>query len=143
MRTEGKVIDEIRAGKYDASKDRCTSGAFATWARGVLNQFALKDRLVTAIRNKMSSADYCEQEYAFRFFAHYLPGLEPKPSASTVSVIRKGLKAGDKRFHSFVGCYNNEMFGSAEWFTPFKEAYEQFEEKQLWTGTTDDDDVPF
>lgn len=142
IRTEGRLIDDIKKGKHDAEKDQLLAGGFGTWARDLASVFVLKDRLLNTLLTKLESSDRSEQEYVFRQFGYTLPELESKPSYRTVVVITKGLKAGDKRFYDFVGRFNAVMFGDQEWFEPFKQAYEKFEEERPSTGISDDD-VPF
>ena len=98
-----------------------------------------------ALREKLRSADSSEQEYVFRFFSHSLSELEPTPSSWTVDVITKGLKAGDRRFHDLVKRFANPTFGDAEWFDPFKQDYDTFQERSNLgsIGGITDDDVPF
>jgi uncharacterized protein (TIGR02391 family) len=142
IRTEGRLIDDIRKGKDDVQNRQVLAGGFGTWARDLAAVFVLKERLLNTLLTKLDSGDWSEQEYVLRCFGSALSAIESKPSYRTVLVITKGLEAGDKRFYDFVGRFNEVIFGSQEWFKPFKQAYEEFSEKLNLTGVSDDD-VPF
>ena len=143
MRTENRVIDDIKAGKCDPETGKCTAGGNATWSTNLLPLFVLKDHVMQALRTKLSSSDQAQQEYVFRYFGHVLSELEPKPSRWTINVINTGLKAGDKRFYDLVRQLGSPMFGDTEWFDPFKQAYDAFEERLDFSTGITDDDVPF
>ena len=142
IRTEGRLIDDIKKGKHDVEKDVLLAGSFGTWARDLASMFVLKDQLLNTLRTKLDSSEWSEQEYVFRYFGTTFTALESKPSYRTVAVITKGLRAGDKRFYDLLGKVADEVFGDEEWLGPFKQAYEEFSEKPHWTGVSDDD-VPF
>jgi uncharacterized protein (TIGR02391 family) len=146
IRTEGRIIDNIRKGRCDLDTGKCVSGGFSTWAINVVPLFVLKDQVLHALRRKLGSSDPSEQEYVFHFFMHPLRDLEPKPSSSTIVVITNGLKAGDKRFYTFVGLFSPDSFAAdSEWFDPFKQAYDEFKENVplISAGGITDDEVPF
>lgn len=135
IRTEAKVIDDIKVGSCD-SKGKCTAGGNATWSMHLLPLFVMKDKLIYTLLAKLQSSNWSEQEYVFRCFGDSLPALEAAPSVWTIHVITTGLKAGDKRFYDFVGRLDSSIFGNAAWFDAFKAAYDAFKE-------TPPDDMPF
>src|ERR1035437_8162083 len=75
IRTEGRLIDDIKKGKYDTQKDQLLAGAFGTWALNIASAFVMKDQLLSILLTKLE-ADGFEQEYVFRHFSSTLTAIE-------------------------------------------------------------------
>ena len=142
LRLENKLIKSIRNGKYVADSKRFLGGELGAWAAGICDYFLLKDDLIHALLNNLSSPFTVRRDYVLDHFFFSLKGLVDPPSDRIVKIINSGLKSGIKEFHTvlkFVDSYDEE------WMKPFKEAYDNFEE----TGPPPpplpdkDDDIPF
>jgi hypothetical protein len=134
LRLENKLIDSIRNGRFVPKKNYCQSGAFGTWAGSRYEYFILKDDLIDAILDNLSSTDEHKQDYIFRYFFHCLPKLVNPPDYRIEAVIYDGLKAGNKKF------YDALKYKDKKWRKPFQEAYDNFREAE---PEYDDDDIPF
>jgi uncharacterized protein (TIGR02391 family) len=142
LRTENKLIDSIRDGKWDAKANKCRSGAFGTWASNLTEQFILKNELLYVLLGKLESSDRGEQDYVFQYCSGIFGELSKKPTSRLEKTIINGLTAGDVRFKNLVE--NNLFWLGKEWNDPFKEAIESFEEQPLpFDPEYDDADVPF
>jgi hypothetical protein len=124
LRLENKLIDSIRNGRFVPKKNYCQSGAFGTWAGSRYEYFILKDDLIDAILDNLSSTDEHKQDYIFRYFFHCLPKLVNPPDYRIEAVIYDGLKAGNKKF------YDALKYKDKKWRKPFQEAYDNFREAE-------------
>ena len=102
LRIENKLIGSVRDGKWIERQNRCTGGALGTWATSIIHQFTLKDELWYTIINKLGSSNTEEQDYVFNYFVRYADACLDAPSRYLISVVKKGLKAGDARFKTAV-----------------------------------------
>jgi len=128
IRTEGKLIDAIRDGRYNRSTGKCLSGGFGTWASGLVSKFVLKDRLASTLAKKLDSSDQLEHAYVFTyFFPLYTDFPTPPPLLSLK--LKQGLKAGDPRFRDALwGLENLEPTNA--WVLALKKDLDSFVEAQ-------------
>ena len=142
LRIENKLLSEIKKGRYDLTKRRCSSGALGTWAEGVAHHFVLKDELITTLLSKLESSDKAEQAYVFQFFFNAFPRLMDVPSPRYVQVMRAGLERGNTLFRDAVDLI--EWLGpdtNDPWLAPFLQDFQNFEENAQAVVT--EDDIPF
>ncbi len=142
LRAENRLLKSVEKGLFDSDRNRCKSGALGTWLTNIIDNIHLKDKFNYLVTRKLSSEDYEELEYLFRFFRNSILSYDTEPSYSVINAINKGLKRGDKRFYDLVSV---EMtFGDRDWTEKIKGNYEKFEEKDLLPSADDfDDDIPF
>ena len=101
IRTEDKLIESIRDGRYDPQGGKLTSGGLGTWAIG-LPPFILKGNLLNVLSLKLGSSDANEQDYVFAYFFDLITGEPPDQVPWLVSRLKTGLKAGDARFRDAI-----------------------------------------
>lgn len=150
MRIENKFIKSITEGKWLTQQQRCTSGAFGTWATNIIHQFTLKDELWNAIFQKLRS-NTLEEDYAFRFFIGYVESAFEKPPPGLTWRIKRGLKAGDSRFKEVVEGwrlvdFEEERDVEDPWRKNFDELLSNFTpaaDPADGTAELSDDDIPF
>ena len=142
IRTEGKLIESIKEGKYDRSSAKCIAGGLGTWSSGLRPHFVLKDRLAMVLAAKLGSSEPSEQDYVFAFF---LPGVFadfPKPPILIVMRLKEGLKAGDARFRNALSGIDF-LEDTDPWKAALKDPVASFVEAQDFNPGISDDDVPF
>lgn len=147
IRIENKLIQSIKAGKWDAQAGRCTGGVFGTWTTRIVNHITLKDELGRAVVQKLISGDREEQDYAFQYFTAHLTTIFDAPSALLTLCVNNGLKKGDVRFKDLAHAWRltdelDERSTEDPWRKPFAHLLESF------TAAPDDfrasdEDVPF
>ena len=92
------------------------------------------------LSRKISSDNYEEIEYIFRYFRNHIIGYGIKPERSIINAIKKGLEKGDKRFYDLIA--PEFIFGEEEWTESIKSEFDNFKEKDLYPYSLDDD-IPF
>jgi len=142
LRTENKLINSIKDGKWHTSKAKCISGTFGTWATNITEHFILKENLFWVLLNKLGSSDRGEQDYVFRFFATSFGSLTASPSHTLQNLVIDGLKRGDKRFKEMVE--GDFLWLGEEWQKPFKPYILLFQERPLpFDPEYDELEIPF
>jgi uncharacterized protein (TIGR02391 family) len=148
IRTESRLIASIKDGKYDRTRERCTAGAFGTWAVGLEPHFVTKAELLSVIGAKLASSDEEQQDYALHWFANRLSKIVDKPPAPLALVLRNGLRAGDSRFYNALSFLWDLLNAPPKWGEALGEAYDNFQKKDdVEPAATNvgisDEDVPF
>jgi uncharacterized protein (TIGR02391 family) len=146
LRTENKLIKNIKQGRMNTDGENCSSGAFGTWATNIIKQFSLKDDLCYILAEKLASENALESDYVFKFFFSYLEQLSEKIHWSLKNSINKGLERGDIKF--FNALDNSWLMVNKEsiWYKTFYEKFESFKEaepQQENKSTVNEDDLPF
>jgi hypothetical protein len=138
IRTEGKLIDSIRVGKFDSKTGKCVSGSLGTWGSAV--PFVLKDKLAIVLYEKLGRLDRREQDYVFQYCLSVIADF-PKPPPLVILRLKAGLKAGDARFRDAASML---LLGDQDrkW-AALKEALDAFAEAGDGDEGITDDDVPF
>ena len=100
LRIENKLLKCVKAGQYNNRTQQCELGVLGTWITSLSGKnLLLKNEFVRAIASKLGGESDGEKDYVFNYVFHLLYELEPQPSGRVVQVIKRGLIAGDKRFH--------------------------------------------
>ncbi|MEK7405224.1 MAG: TIGR02391 family protein [Acidobacteriota bacterium] len=147
LRIENKLICSVRDGRWVERQNRCTGGALGTWATSIIHQFTLKDELWHTLVNKLGSPNTEEQHYVFNYFLRYADACFDAPSPYLILAVKKGLKAGDRRFKTAVEGWGQENIVEARapdhpWRKPFAEALAKFTAAPEVVEISDED-VPF
>lgn len=139
LRTENKLINSIKDGRFNQMEKTYLGGHFGSWACRICKHFTLKDQLINTLLMKLESSDNYEQDYVLRFFFRHFPELMSSPTPRMKEVISKGLKDGDLRFYDELGTLFLDC--SESWNTAFSELYNNFVECE--PEPTTEDDIPF
>lgn len=140
LRIEHKLIKSIKEGFYDSKKGQCLDGALGTWSRNIAEHFLLKDELLYSLTAKLDSPKPGEQNYVFQYFPWTFFRLAPKLTSSQITVIKRGLAAGDIRFQQLLENYT--PFANDTLLEPVRAALETFMEMpRPWE--LPDDEIPF
>jgi uncharacterized protein (TIGR02391 family) len=144
LRIENKLIKSVEEGSYMRETKKCVRGALGTWALSICEDFLLKDEFLWSISRKLLYGAKAEQDYIFQFFFHQLPRLADPPTPLMKTAMRKGLRAGDKRFYDGLrgltippGCFPKS------WEQEFKEQMDGFAEAEPTSEEGPADDIPF
>jgi len=142
IRTEGKLIESVRSGRYDRDSGKCFSGGLGTWGISLLSDFILKDKLLDALGKKLISPDDNEREYVFQFFLQNVLTLFPTPSPLFIFRLTNLLKAGDARVNDVLSAIYG--FDPANpWIVALKDEMDAFVAAQEVNKPITDNDVPF
>jgi uncharacterized protein (TIGR02391 family) len=133
MRLEGRLIESIREGTYDEGSGTWHAGALGTWATEYCEHFLLKDELVDALVSKIRSENPLENDYLLHSFWDILTRLVDPPTQYIVSLLKKKLQKGDKRFYDVL----TSVWEEGEWTKPFTK------EVEVFVARIPDDDIPF
>jgi hypothetical protein len=139
LRVENRVIRNLHDGRYSISTQRCTGGAFATWAKSFFPHFSMKEEATSVLVEKLQSSNREEQDYVFKHFFASLDSLAEKPTPLLTLVLVRGLKSGDERFSHAIN--TGWLWNDEKWTPKLLEALKQFEAKPAVSD--DDDEVPF
>jgi uncharacterized protein (TIGR02391 family) len=139
LRTENKLIRSIISGRYIPATKKFPSGSLGTWAPRLFAYFTLKNEALSAILNKLASADRAEQDYGFRVL-HAIDALTDAPPKYLESLLMKGIQAGDPRFHDAATW--GFLWENEKWNPELKTAIEKFKEVET-DAEPFDDDIPF
>ncbi len=140
LRIENKLIKSFEEGYFDSKKNRIKSGALGTWIVNIIDCLKMKKQFKYILSRKISSDNYEEIEYIFRYFRNHIIGYGIKPERSIINAIKKGLEKGDKRFYDLIA--PEFIFGEEEWTESIKSEFDNFKEKDLYPYSLDDD-IPF
>jgi hypothetical protein len=150
LRSEHKLIESIRAGRFDEQSGRSTAGALGTWAIRILNLFQMKTELWKTVANKLQSDDTPGQAYALQWFAPKADQYFETPPPYLVDAVLKGIRENDYRFKELVDGWavSPHEFGQLRpetdpWRKPFANALARFELHAEPAELVADDDIPF
>jgi hypothetical protein len=110
--------------------------------------FTLKDQLILAVTERITSSDRMAQAYALKYFSCDLASLQPIPSPTLRKTVIEALNSGDELFYRHLWWVPSEKT-SAGWRDAFLPPYKEFvrrEESQVIIEelpVITDDDVPF
>ena len=138
LRTENKLLKSFEDGTFDLPNNQCGSGSLGTWLTNIVTNMEMKDKFDYILAKKLSSDDFEELEYLFKYFRNQILAYKKEPNASVISAIKKGLNRGDQRFYDLVE-FSVDM--KIEWTNQIKEAYENFKEIDL--NPDIEDNIPF
>lgn len=141
LRTENKLLQSIKAGKYDADSQKIESGALGTWATRCCRKFLLKKELISVLATKLSSPDEKEQSYVLAYFWNDILGLGCPPARRLEVAIKGELKVGNAALYEKL--LLEREFGNPEWTDVFKNEIDRFKKKSPEAEFPDEDDVPF
>lgn len=89
LRIENKLIESIKGGEYDPLKGSCSSGAFGTWSRGLVEHFDPNSKrklgyvMIEKLRQSMEERAYL-RAFLLGEVVHILPiAREPQVAMST------------------------------------------------------------
>jgi uncharacterized protein (TIGR02391 family) len=142
IRTEGKLIEAVRVGRYDPQTNKCLSGGLATWGVGLLSHFILKDKLSSILATKLDSLDDAEREYVFQFFLSNVLCQFPTPSPILMLRIKRCLKSGDVRVKDVASAIHS-FDETNSWIVAMKQEVDAFVTAQKFNEPITDEDVPF
>lgn len=140
LRIENRLVRSIREGRFDRKQSRCRGGALGTWGTRILPYFSLKQDVLRAIHDKLSSNSEEEEDYVFQYLFSYLKYLTDQMPPFLEYTFKRKLIAGDSRFYEALAL--NSPWGNLTWNAEFTEAYENFCAAE---SSNDDnpDDIPF
>lgn len=99
LRIENKLLNEIRAGEYEAGR---TSQALGTWANSFLGHFSLKMQASAAITLKLDSEKAASRNYVSAYFLGYLPDfiVGHFSISKVIKIIAGKIREGDEQLRS-------------------------------------------
>lgn len=98
LRSENRLIRNMKDGRYARTTDKCLSGALGTWSRRFWPHFSLKAEILNALVEKLQSSDPESQDYVLKYYFSNLDSLAEGPPYILQYVVAERLKAGDSRF---------------------------------------------
>lgn len=137
LRTENRIIQDLRDGRYLREADKCQAGAMATWSRSFWPYFTLKQEVMQTIIEKLRSTSVESQDYALMYCFGALDRVADKPPASLQTILAERLEAGDTRFKEALDA--SSLWFDGEWDERVKKAIESFQPR----GIVPDEDIPF
>lgn len=145
IRAEHRMIQSIKEGEYDSSRETCLKGNLGTWAMGWAEKFTLQNELVSAISGRLYSSPTA-RAYAFKYFFYTYRKLRPRPPQPLVNCLTKLLK--DEHDHEVYEALNGvAIYGDEDdpWVVAFREAVDQFNPSTSPEQSPEisDDDIPF
>lgn len=140
LRSENRIVANIRQGLYNESTKKCSSGALATWSRDCWPNFSLKREVLWAINGRLTSGVRDAENYVFEYCFPRMECLAEKPPSWLEEALIAGLSAGDIRFKRSVDAHL--AFGPWEeaWSQKLKDAIATFQPQEV---VEFDDDIPF
>ena len=144
LRTENRFLESVAEGEYITSSGKCIKGALGTWCREHLRVFLMKDDFIWALLRKFNS-NRNEQDYVFEYFSDPLLSTLSEmqgtgPANFATNIIRKYVKAGDKRFYNLAD-YAVDVY-QGFWKDSLKESIDKFQEVEPTPDDTSED-LPF
>jgi uncharacterized protein (TIGR02391 family) len=140
LRTESRLIQNLREGRYNAKTKKCLSGALTTWSRDFWQHFSLKSEIMSTVARMLSSDNVQAQDYVFEYIFAYLSLVADEPSWELKYAMRNGLNAGDVRFRDAI-VYAPPPWEQEAWGKIIQDAMKTFQSSQ--DGPPQDDDIPF
>jgi uncharacterized protein (TIGR02391 family) len=139
LRSENRLISDLKDGRYSRTTARCLGGSLATWSVGFWPQFLLKREVLGVLTEKLRSLDREQLGYVVQFCFSSLEGLAPAPPPSLEKVVIAALKRGDAEVKNAMD--GLMLFGRWTWSKDVDAALAAFQEAQSFAD--DDDDLPF
>jgi hypothetical protein len=139
LRTENRLIRDLKEGRYVRKTEKCLAGAHATWSRGFWPHFTLKNEALGTLMTKLVSSSVESQDYILTFFFGYLDRLADKPPIDLEGILIESLEAGDIRFKRAMD--SSRLWGNKLWDEDVRKAKESFQPAE--PTPEEDDDVPF
>jgi hypothetical protein len=137
LRTENRILQNARDGRYVVKTDKCLVGGLATWARDFLSHFSLRAELLHTFVEKLRSPIVESQDYVLRYFFFALDSLADSPPRLLENWLAERLKAGDQRVKDRMA------FPWALTWTWSEQVAKALESFQAAEQVPDDDEVPF
>jgi uncharacterized protein (TIGR02391 family) len=138
LRSENRIISNLKDGRYSSAKGRCLGGALATWSVAFWPHFSSKREVLAVVTEKLGSFDAEQLHYVSQFCFSSLEVLAEGPSPSLERSIIAALKRGDLQIKNRMD--GLIMFGEWTWSKDVEAALAAFQETQSFS---DDDDLPF
>jgi uncharacterized protein (TIGR02391 family) len=138
MRTENRIITNLRDGRYSRKSGKCLAGGLATWSTPFSRHFTLKAEAYRALVDKLRSSNVETQDYVLVFWFRMLDSLAEKPSLTLQRLLAERLAAGDTRFNQALDLavlWNDQM-----WDEAVVKARASFQPAE---PTPEDNDLPF
>lgn len=146
IRTENKLINSIKEGKFNRKTNRATSGILGTWMILIYKEVILKEELWRTVAEKLKSSLGEEQDYALHFFLHRAADVFETPPFYLRNIITAGLNAGIQRYKEIVEGWGENFPDPTNfdhpWVSPFRKSLEKFRAVEETLSATDDD-LPF
>ncbi|MDP2998297.1 MAG: TIGR02391 family protein [Bryobacterales bacterium] len=139
LRAENRLIESIRAGRWNGETKRYKDGVLGTWYWRIAGHLQLRDELAAVLIAKLCSDEAEERAYVLHLFMPVLRELRPNPPAHLVHALVCLLKEHDEDVHRALS-FLEDPWAEQEWVDVLLEAYKSFEPP--FKGITDDD-VPF
>jgi hypothetical protein len=139
LRSENRIVNNLRDGRYSSAKGQCVGGALATWSTDFWPHFALKREILATLAEKVRSQDVQQLNYVVRFHFSSLETLAPKPPTALEKGVIAALKRGDDAVKEALD--RLMLFGSWEWSKDVSEALTSFQKADPFSD--DSDDLPF
>jgi len=142
LRTENRVIKNLKEGSSRATSGNCDGGAVATWSPPFWRAFDLKAEVYAAMMAKLRSGNDDEIDYVFRYCWPSMAMLYEKVPKPLDALAVQRLKAGDERWYNVV--HLDAMFSEQpEWSPDVVAACQEFRQRELPVLDAEDDDMPF
>lgn len=138
LRSEHRLLRNLKDGRYNIKTDKCIGGALATWAKRFYKYFSLKHDFIQAILEKLESSSTESQDYILKYQLNSLDSLSDTPIARLESVIIKYLNKGDQRF--FDALTSAYLWRDSSWSEKLITARDNFVPTP---PASYDDDIPF
>lgn len=144
LRAENRLIECVREGEFDRDSGQCAKGGLGTWATTFAADFLLKDELVDAIVDRLTSDQSEAVAYGTNFFLPTLQKLRQEPPLEVVSALRELLGKHDALTHESLSFLPFEEPDS-KWSLALLDAYEKYEPEAPAIVSTEitDEDIPF
>lgn len=136
LRSENRLLKNLRQGWVNHTTGKCTGGALATWSRDFWPHFTLKKEFLEAATQQVNSQDPEVYAYASKFVLHYLSSLADKPPWQLQSALARRIKEGDESLYTSVKY--NLIWPEDQWHKIIKDALDAYAESH-----PEDDDIPF
>jgi uncharacterized protein (TIGR02391 family) len=142
MRAENRLIEAVREGEFDSTKNTCLRGGLGTWASSIFQYFIFKKNLIYALRSKLLSGSAEERVYVYKYFLSELVTQTAKPPLGVAAELVRLLESGDEETHDALEIVMMNPLGEedSEWQKPLREAFERFQPPIV---EITDEDIPF
>jgi uncharacterized protein (TIGR02391 family) len=139
LRSEHRIIRNLRDGRHQRSTNRCLGGSLATWSTAFWKYFTLKIEMVDVLIEKLGSWSMESQDYALVYMFDHIESLMESPPHRLQAVIAARLKAGDIRFKEAVD--SPWSFQDSFWSDAVLKASAQFVPAEQ-PNPEEDNDIP-
>jgi uncharacterized protein (TIGR02391 family) len=140
LRSENRLIRNLKDGRYLRATNRCLGGALATWSVSFWQHFTLKPEVINVLTEKLGSSSVESQDYALQYMFDNLDSLVETPPYRLQDLFADRLKAGDIRFKQAIESV--WVFQESPWNETVEKARAGFVSAEPVLAE-EDDDIPF